>query len=498
MKAAVLLLLAGMLAAPARAQLLADSASVAGDSIARAFDADTSLCTYTDQPSRSFAAGVDHGGAFCGSGGDGTFSHAERLECSKGDDISSVNDAESGAKIDDFAEQAARMRTRFATLPGPHYVPVLLGHNDACTNVLDRSGNDCSGDRDPSNYCRTTAEAFERHVRLGLDELIQIPGVRVLVLALIRISQLCNFDDKNGCGALFALECGDVWQTGGVLEDIFGSGGICTSLTSDCSDQRQIDMYETLVAYNEVLERVTTEYAAIPPGGLSANGAVRAADVALRYSDVTFNYRFQSDDLSCCDCFHPSDFGQRKLAQFTWHGLVCSEENPCCAAEGSDSAQARCAALDVTGVHPSGFWANGVVCGNGIIDPGESCDDGNSTDGDECPASCGVAGGGTPTPTPSVTGSIAAGTPTATPTPTPSSAISPSPATATPTGMPAACAGDCGNDGTVTVDELVTAVNIALTLQPVTQCTAADANADGAVTIDELVRAVGHLLGGCV
>ena len=34
------------------------------------------------------------------------------------------------------------------------------------------------------------------------------------------------------------------------------------------------------------------------------------------------------------------------------------------------------------------FTANRVFCGNGVLDPGESCDDGNRRDGDCCSASC--------------------------------------------------------------------------------------------------------------
>ena len=34
------------------------------------------------------------------------------------------------------------------------------------------------------------------------------------------------------------------------------------------------------------------------------------------------------------------------------------------------------------------FTANRVLCGNGVLDPGESCDDGNRRDGDCCSASC--------------------------------------------------------------------------------------------------------------
>ena len=465
--------IAASLGGPVHAQLLADDTSAVGDSITRAFDAEAAACTYGDQPARSFATGDNHGSAFCEAGSVGTFSHAERLECAKGADVEIFNDAESGARIDDFSDQASVIRGRFSAAPGPHYVTVLLGHNDACTNVTTRTGNTCGGDRDPNNYCRTTAGAFERELRRGLDELMQIPGVRIAVLALIRISQLCNFRDKDVCGPLFGvLECELVWGSGDILEDVFGTGGICASLTSDCSDQRRIDMYETLVAYNGVLERVTGEYAALPEGGASATGAVKAANVALRYIDATFHYRFQSDDISCCDCFHPSDRGQGKLAQFTWDGLACSEDAPCCPSSENPLDSARCVGMDTTSVYPGGFWANGLVCGNGVVDPGEACDDGNSIGGDGCSVTCAADGGATPTATP-----IGAPSPT-------------------PTGV-APCAGDCGDDGLVSVDELIVAVNIALGMQPPAQCPAADVDASGGVTIDELVTAVNHALSGC-
>lgn len=58
------------------------------------------------------------------------------------------------------------------------------------------------------------------------------------------------------------------------------------------------------------------------------------------------------------------------------------------------------------------------------------------------------------------------------------------------------CAGDCNHDGAVTVDELLTAVNIALNGDPAA-CPSCDANGDGIVTVDELVTAVGFALGGC-
>ncbi len=56
------------------------------------------------------------------------------------------------------------------------------------------------------------------------------------------------------------------------------------------------------------------------------------------------------------------------------------------------------------------------------------------------------------------------------------------------------CLGDCGGDGEVTVDEIITMVNIALGSQPVSSCPVGDANGDGEVTIDEIIQAVNSLL----
>lgn len=59
------------------------------------------------------------------------------------------------------------------------------------------------------------------------------------------------------------------------------------------------------------------------------------------------------------------------------------------------------------------------------------------------------------------------------------------------------CAGDCTGDGTVGVDELVTAVGIALQAADPSRCSAADASGDGKTSVDELVAALGSALHGC-
>jgi len=59
------------------------------------------------------------------------------------------------------------------------------------------------------------------------------------------------------------------------------------------------------------------------------------------------------------------------------------------------------------------------------------------------------------------------------------------------------CPGDCNGDGTVTVDEIVLAVNIALGVQQVSQCTNADRDQSGMVEVDEIIQAVNAALCGC-
>jgi hypothetical protein len=124
----------------------------------------------------------------------------------------------------------------------------------------------------------------------------------------------------------------------------------------------------------------------------------------------------------------------------------------------------------------------------------------------------------TPTATPTVTQS---GTPTFTSSDTPTGTLTQAPtatatftatfsatyavtplATATPTptatSTPAGCTGDCNTDSSVTVDEILTMVSIALGNTPVSDCDPGDANDDGQITVDEILTAVNNALSGCV
>jgi hypothetical protein len=90
-----------------------------------------------------------------------------------------------------------------------------------------------------------------------------------------------------------------------------------------------------------------------------------------------------------------------------------------------------------------------------------------------------------PTRTPTATRTH---TPTWTPTRTP---------TPVPTLLGGSCVGDCSGAGAVTIDALLTAVNVGLGNLPLAACAPADHSGDGQVTIDELLTAVSNALNGC-
>jgi len=60
-----------------------------------------------------------------------------------------------------------------------------------------------------------------------------------------------------------------------------------------------------------------------------------------------------------------------------------------------------------------------------------------------------------------------------------------------------ACPGDCNFDGTVTVDEIVRGVGIALGENPYADCSGMDRDLDGQVSVEELIAAVNSAVLGC-
>ena len=76
------------------------------------------------------------------------------------------------------------------------------------------------------------------------------------------------------------------------------------------------------------------------------------------------------------------------------------------------------------------------------------------------------------------------------------STVTASTSSATPT--PAAmCAGDCDGNGTVTINEIVTLVSIALGQEPIGTCEAGNRDGDLQITVSEILGAVNQALGSC-
>ncbi len=59
------------------------------------------------------------------------------------------------------------------------------------------------------------------------------------------------------------------------------------------------------------------------------------------------------------------------------------------------------------------------------------------------------------------------------------------------------CAGDCNEDGAVSIGDLVRGVNVLLGRAPIEDCPAADTDGNLRITVSEIVRAVANGLSGC-
>ena len=339
-----------------------------GDSISKAVNA-REPCALDDRETFNWATSITEDGAFCSDGGDGVYSQAERIECRQGAMIVNAdpNSAESGAEmLKDFFVQAQKVEQLFGTHPpaAPRYVTVEMGHNDICSGTIERIQTECAegNDQDPMNHCRTTEAAFEREFRKGLDVLITVPDLKIGVAAPVRVTQLCNHAAKPNCFPNFGGNCRGLWAA---ALNLFETG-LCGSITKDCSDERRLqDGYETAKAYRDIMERVSSEYAALAEGASSremtaggepVGGAVKAAGNSLSFSNASWVYKFKEEQVSCCDCFHPSFRGQDVAARILFDGFTCGPTDVCCADTGDPVSAALCTAEDTSGTfHPGLF-----------------------------------------------------------------------------------------------------------------------------------------------
>lgn len=339
-------------------QLNIRAIDVAGDSISKGYNAQSSSpCPNGDQEQYNWITSKTNGTANCALGAEGVFSVRERLECSLGTSIagSNPNSARSGAQmLTDFLIQSNSIKSYLLTQNSPRLAAVFMGHNDSCAGTITKTNASCpSADQDPNNYCRTKPGSFEREFRKGMDILMSVSDTRIGVMAPVRVSQLCNFGSKSNC------------QLGGTCGLLWSLTNICGSLTRDCSDTRVTDNYNTMKVFRDILKNVSAEYAAIPEGGTSpvvivggemVGGGIKAAGTHFVYSDAPWFYRFSSNQLSCCDCFHPSALGQDKIGELITEGMTCSVLTPCCRDTGNPVIDGKCTRREVKRIHYKGLF----------------------------------------------------------------------------------------------------------------------------------------------
>jgi hypothetical protein len=207
-------------------------------------------------------------------------------------------------------------------------------------------------------------------MRQMLDVLITIPDSQIIIIHPIRVSQLCNFREEKVIDAPWLTRsCGDLWEMSGLLPDSFEKDGVCPSLT-DCTIDRVTDAYTTWLNYHDIANRLVEEYNIYAAGETipsnptySTGNVVRESNVFLLTTDVIGNAKFKYRDasgnvqLSVCECFHPSKYGQNTLASSLWNGVTCSPTTPCCDdSGGSDYDKGLCNSYTTTG-SISGPWA---------------------------------------------------------------------------------------------------------------------------------------------
>lgn len=239
------------------------SLAAVGDSITRGFDACSVL---SDCPEASWATGSD----------DEVRSLAQRLLGKQRAASHSWNYAKTGARMADLPDQMSRAAAR-----RPELVTVMTGANDACRSSVDDM---------------TSVADFRADFRESLRTLRRAqPKAQVYVASVPDLKRLWSQGRTNQLGK-------QVWKL-----------GICASMLADADSmdrsatQRRQLVQDRVVAYNKVLEEVC------------------AKDLRCRYDGgAVFDFRFDGDQLSHWDWFHPSKDGQAHLADIAHQGVTAA------------------------------------------------------------------------------------------------------------------------------------------------------------------------------
>lgn len=195
----------------------------------------------------------------------GVKSHYQRLTSFlKNQEVRAVNVAVSGATSDDIALQVDALLQ-----DNPNYVTILVGGNDACSW---------------SSHYEKDLERFKIRIENAIIKLINNNfGIKILLVSVPNMYHLWQLGQND---------CGWLWDLSGACPDLLSS----YSTESDRSSfvNRLNEINKTFI---ELQKKYSTH---------------------IKHDVSVANYKFEKEDVSTKDCFHPSLKGQSKLAEITW------------------------------------------------------------------------------------------------------------------------------------------------------------------------------------
>jgi lysophospholipase L1-like esterase len=243
--------------------------AAAGDSITRAYDAD-SVYPPGDRPQYSWATGTS-------STVDSIY---ERLLAANPAISGQVaNDAVTGAKMADLQGQLQSAVAQHA-----QEVVILMGANDVCTST---------------EASMTPVATFKSEFTSAMTTLSHgLPAARIYVLSIPSVYRLWQVLHTNA-GARF------VWAAAGICQSMLAN----PNSTAQADVDRRAAVLQRETQFNATLKSVCARY------------------VHCRFDgNVVFNYPYTASDANTLDYFHPSITGQTTLASVAWaHGFDFSD-----------------------------------------------------------------------------------------------------------------------------------------------------------------------------
>jgi lysophospholipase L1-like esterase len=252
------------LASSAALVVYPSSMAATGDSITRAFN--TCSFPFTDCPANSWATGTNTTvNSF----------YLRILAVNPGIREHLHNDAVSGAKMAELPGQVSNV-VRQAV----EYAVVEMGANDVCTS---------------EEGTMTSVASFRSNFESAMRTLSErLPGARISVGSIPNVYQLWSLLHTNSSAV-------STWNSFGICQSMLRNA---TSTTRE-DEERRLRVQRREVEFNGVLAEVCALYANCQWD-----------------RDTGYEFRFEANEVSTRDYFHPSVRGQTTIARIEWPLVV--------------------------------------------------------------------------------------------------------------------------------------------------------------------------------